>query len=84
MAVSTRRLARSGPGGVTSTTRTASSAVISSTIGYWIEIDAPHWRQRPRKASQLTTGTLSNQARRLPHFGQRDGGLTSEPPLGSR
>ena len=35
--------------------------VRSSTIGYLMLIRALHFRQRPFKVSQLTTGMLSNQ-----------------------
>src|SRR5436190_17139037 len=54
------------------------TAVPSSTRGYWTEIGSPHPRQRPRRTSQETTGTLSYHERPRPHLGQRDGGCTTD------
>src|ERR671914_2681525 len=60
------------------------SAVTSSTTGYFHGIDAPQWRQRPRRTSHETSGTLSYQASVSPHDMHADAGLTTERPAGTR
>src|SRR3546814_1840620 len=49
---------------------TTSSIVSSSTSGYCGEIGARHERHLPRSASQLNTGTFSNQLSWCPQCGQ--------------
>jgi hypothetical protein len=44
----------------------------------------PQLRQRPRRTSQETTGTLSYGLTGAPHFGHREPGLTSDSPIGTR
>src|SRR5918997_902452 len=43
-----------------------------------------HPRQRPRSASQLSTGTFSNHAISCSQRGQRERGRTTESPRGQR
>src|ERR1035437_5492925 len=45
---------------------------------------APQRRQRPRRSSQDTTGTLSKNATGVPQEGQREPGWTTESPRGNR
>src|SRR5687768_12982069 len=56
----------------------------SSTTGYSTEIASLHPRQRPRKNSQLKTGTFSIAGMGRSHFGQRDRGFTTDNPAGHR
>jgi hypothetical protein len=56
----------------------------SSTSGYRQLIRAPQLRQRPRSASQLTTGTFSHHMRVRAQLLQCDRGLTMLSPAGQR
>jgi len=60
------------------------AAIASSTSGYRQLIHAPQLRQRPRSASQLTTGTFSHHASARPQALQCDRGLTMLSPSGQR
>ena len=54
----------------------------SSTSGYRQLIDAPQLRQRPRSASQLTSGTFSHHASVRPQLRQCERGLDDALALG--
>ncbi len=53
-------------------------------MGYFTEIAALQYRQRPPRKIQPTTGTLSYQASRCLHLGHWEGGQRSDfqPPVG--
>ena len=77
------RAASSGPTGVTATVTAKSRPVTSSTSGYCTEIGARQRAHRPRRTSQLSTGTFSNQRSSRPQLPQADGGNTTDLPRGS-
>src|SRR5437879_6955006 len=53
-------------------------------IGYRAEIGSLQYRQRPLRKIHPNTGILSYHASGVLHFGQCDGGVTSDSPRGSR
>jgi len=58
--------------------------ISASTNGYRHPIQTPHVLQRPRSASQLTTGTFSHQASVRAQLRQCERGLTTLSPSGHR
>jgi len=60
------------------------AATASSTRGYRQLMGAPHVRQRPRSAIQLTNGTFSHHARVRPQLMQCERGWTMLSPSGQR
>ena len=60
------------------------NAVSSSIAGIATRDRAVAARHSPRSSSQLRTGRLSYQAISCPHSGQRERGLTTDSPLGTR
>ena len=46
-------------------------------------MEQPQWRQRPRRASQLTRGRLSKELMGVEHPGQKERGLTMDSPRGT-
>src|SRR3954453_17562538 len=67
-----------------SATAANSRPVPSSTRGYLGLIRALQCRQRARRSSQDTTGTLSLGAIGAPHEGQGHRGRTTDSPRGTR
>src|SRR3954452_1492431 len=61
-----------------------SSAVISSTSGYFHAMDVPQRRQRPRRSAQETIGMLSYHASGVSHAMHADPGCTTERRSGTR
>jgi len=67
-----------------STTAAHSTPIANSTSGYRQPIHERQVRQRPRSASQLTSGIFSHHASVRPHWRQWERGKTMLSPFGQR